>query len=476
MKKKWKGYFPYGEMYVKFFRMMKLCTCLLLCTVMSISANVRAQHVRMSLDLKGVALEEVIWALEKRSDITFFYNVTDLAGIEGVNAVFKDALLEEILGEVLKGTNLYYEIQGKVVVIKRNLSMFISDSSKVITVRGVVKDFRGEVLPGVTVVLKGSTTGVATGNSGDFMITLPRRDSLTLVFSFVGMRTKEVRWNGQSMLDVVLEEEVSEMAEVVVTGYQVIDRRKSTSAINSKKMEDIMIPGFSTLDKMLEGQIPDLMVMTNSGESGVAPRIRIRGTSTLIGNREPLWVVDGVIVQDPVQISPDELNDPDYINRVGNAISGLNPQDIERIDVLKDASATALYGTKAANGVIVITTKRGHIGAPQISYRGTATLKLRPRYSDRNIDLMSAKERLNVSRELAEVGYQYATSVTWVGYEKLLQDLYNRVITYEEFEEQVAYLGDMNTDWFKLLTRDALSSSHTVSITGGRRKYAIIHP
>ena len=436
---------------------MKLCTCLLLCTVMSISANVRAQHARMSLDLKGVTLEEVIWALEKKSDITFFYNVTDVTGIHKMDAVFKDAPLENILNEVLKGTGLYYEIQGKVVVIKRNLSSFVSDSSKIVTVKGVVKDTRGSGLPGVTVVLKGTTTGVATANNGDFTMTLPRRDSMVLVFSFVGMKTKEVMWKGEKALSVVMEEEVNEMDEVVITGYQVIDRRKSTSAVTSVKMDDIMIPGVTTIDKMLEGQIPDLMVMTNSGESGVAPRIRIRGTSTLIGNREPLWVVDGVIVQDPVQISPDELNDPDYINRIGNAISGLNPQDIERIDVLKDASATALYGTKAANGVIVITTKRGHIGEPQISYRGTATLKLRPRYSDRNIDLMSAKERLGVSRELAETGYQYSSDVTWVGYEKLLRDLYNRTITYKEFENQVAYLGKTNTDWFKLLTRDALS-------------------
>ncbi len=470
MKKKWKEYFPHGEMYVKIFRMMKLCTCLLLCTVMSISANVRAQHARMSLDLKGVTLEEVIWALEKKSDITFFYNVTDVTGIHKMNAVFKDAPLENILNEVLKGTGLYYEIQGKVVVIKRNLSSFVSDSSKIVTVKGVVKDTRGSGLPGVTVVLKGTITGVATANNGDFTMTLPQHDSMVLVFSFVGMKTKEVTWKGEKELSVVMEEEVSEMEEVVITGYQVIDRRKSTSAINSVKMEDIMIPGVSSIDKMLEGQIPDLMVMTNSGESGVAPRIRIRGTSTLIGNREPLWVVDGVIVQDPVQISPDELNDPDYINRIGNAISGLNPQDIERIDVLKDASATALYGTKAANGVIVITTKRGHVGEPQISYRGTATLKLRPRYSDRNIDLMSAKERLGVSRELAEAGYEYDSGVTWVGYEKLLRELYNRTITREEFEKQVAYLGETNTDWFKLLTRDAFSSSHTLSVTGGTKK------
>ena len=121
---------------------MKLCTCLLLCSVMSISANVRGQHAKMSLDLKSVTLEEVIWALEKKSDITFFYNVTDMEGIDKMNAVFKDVPLENILNEVLKGTGLYYEIQGKVVVIKRNLSSFVADSLKSITIKGIVTDNR----------------------------------------------------------------------------------------------------------------------------------------------------------------------------------------------------------------------------------------------------------------------------------------------------------------------------------------------
>ena len=139
---------------------------------------------------------------------------------------------------------------------------------------------------------------------------------------------------------------------------------------------------FFSIDQMLEGQIPDLMFMSNSGEAGAVPKIRIRGTSSIIGNREPLWVVDGIVVNDPVQISPEELNDPDFVNRIGNAIAGLNPQDIERLDVLKDASATALYGSKAANGVIVITTKRGRVGKPQIRYTNSFNYKLRPRYTD----------------------------------------------------------------------------------------------
>ena len=208
-----------------------------------------------------------------------------------------------------------------------------------------------------------------------------------------------------------------------------------------------MRPGITTIDQMLEGQIPDLISMTNSGEIGVAPKLRIRGTSTLIGNREPLWVIDGIVQQDPVNISPEELNNPDYINRIGNAISGLNPQDIERIDVLKDASATALYGTKAANGVIVITTKRGHIGAPMVSYNMTGTFKFRPRYSDRHIDVMTSKERVQFSRDLLNSNYNFSGNVSLVGYEYLYEQLYARQISYQEFEEQVAKMESLITDW-----------------------------
>ena len=161
------------------------------------------------------------------------------------------------------------------------------------------------------------------------------------------------------------------MDEVVVTGYQVIDRRQLTSSITSVKAEDILVPGMTSIDQALEGRIPDLMVITNSGEVGATPRIRVRGTSTIIGNRQPLWVLDGVVLSDPVDVDPEDLNNPDYINIIGNAIAGINPQDIDRIDVLKDASATALYGTQAANGVIVVTTKRSVAGKTLLSYSHT---------------------------------------------------------------------------------------------------------
>ena len=208
---------------------------------------------------------------------------------------------------------------------------------------------RTKCLPGVTVVIKGTTIGVSTDAQGNFTLNVKEQEKITLVFSFVGMKTKEVVATPNKAMTITLEEDTQTIEEVVITGYQVVDKRKNTSAITSVKAADIMRPGITTIDQMLEGQIPDLISMTNSGEIGVAPKLRIRGTSTLIGNREPLWVIDGIVQQDPVNISPEELNNPDYINRIGNAISGLNPQDIERIDVLKDASATALYaGNRAA--------------------------------------------------------------------------------------------------------------------------------
>lgn len=228
-----------------------------------------------------------------------------------------------------------------------------------------------------------------------------------------------------------------------------------------------MIPGATSIDQMLEGRIQDLMLTTNSGEVGVVPRLRIRGTSTLIGNREPLWVVDGIVVNDPVPLDSDVLNDPDYVNRIGNAIAGLNPQDIERLDVLKDAAATTLYGTRAANGVIVITTKKGHIGRPLVRYNVTATYKRRPRYSDRQIDLMSSKERVDLSRELVAQSYVYPSDMSVVGYEYLLQQLYSGVLDDEAFAREVKKIENNNTDWFAILTRDVISHNHTLSISGG---------
>ncbi len=336
-------------------------------------------------------------------------------------------------------------------------------------VTGTVVDETGEPLIGVYVRDKVNNINAITDGDGKFSVKVPQGGA-TLTLTYMGMKPiiqkvkpgQKVRW--------VMQENVKQMKDVVITGYQQLDRRNLTSSVTSVDMKDIEIPGIASVDKMLEGRIPDLVLTNNSGEINATPRLRVRGTSTLIGNREPLWVLDGIILTDPVDLSPDVLNDPDYVNRIGNAIAGINPQDIQRIDVLKDAAATALYGTRAANGVIVVTTKSGREGKPTVNYSAQLTLRKRPYYSDGKINLMNSAERVQFSQFLAEEHYAYPSNMSKVGYEEALRQLYAGEITRQEFNSAIEKMKTENTDWFSLLCRNSLSQDHSVSVSGGSDK------
>ena len=157
----------------------------------------------------------------------------------------------------------------------------------------------------------------------------------------------------------------------------------------------------------------------------------------------------------------------DSINIIGNAIAGINPQDIERIDVLKDAAATALYGTRAANGVIIVTTKRGSVGPARFSYNHTSKLTRRPRYTDKAVDLMNSQERVRFGKELADQHYKFAENMPMVGYEGALYRYQTGKASWEEFQDEVSWYEQVNTDWFDVLTRDTYSHDHTLSVSGG---------
>ncbi len=455
---------------------MKLCVCLLLCSMMSISANVRAQYAKMSLEMKGVTLEEVIWALEKKSDITFFYNVADVSEVRKVDAVFKDVSLEKILDKVLKGTNLYYEIQGKVVVIKRGSPVSMLDTLKITKVKGVVKDKQGEPLPGVTIIEKGTTIGVATGINGEFTFTTTKQDSVTLIFSFVGMKTKFVTWKGEKELKVVLEEDAQEMDEVVVTGYQRVKKSNMAGSVSTIKAEDLVLNGTQSLEQALQGKLPGVVIQNQDGLVGTRQKVRVRGTSTLLGSQEPVWVVDGIIQEDPLPFKATDLStyntSPDNIdmirNFVGSAIAWLNPSDIKDVTVLKDASATAIYGVKAANGVIVITTKKGEEGRMSISYSGNFSIGSKVTYD--KLNLMNSKERVDVSREIYERGLVGSQPLANVGYQALLQQYLQEKISYDNFNAGVKKLEVVNTDWFDLLYENPFSYSNNISVSGGSDK------
>ena len=429
-----------------------------------------AQLQRISVNLEDVSVVTLIKELKRQTGLDFLYNVDEVTRNGNVSVSVKDVTVEEVLKASLSEKGLGFSIVNDVIVIKPLEGGVVAQQEELVVIKGVVKDEGGEPLPGVTVMVAGTTVGVTTNANGEFSLVKPTgSNEVKLVLSFVGMKSQTIVWKGQELLNVVMEEDTYALdaVDVIYTGYQRIDPRRRTSAISSVNAADVLVPGMTSIDQALEGRIPVLQLTLNSGEVGATPRIRVRGTSSLIGNREPLWVLDGFILRDPVNVSNEDLNNPDYINIIGNAIAGINPQDIERIDVLKDAAATALYGTRAANGVIVVTTKRGAVGRARFSYNHTSKLTRRPRYTDKAVNLMNSQERVQFGKELADQHYQFAENMPMVGYEGALYRHQTGKTTWQEFQDEVTWYEQVNTDWFDVLTRDTYSHDHTLSVSGG---------
>ena len=451
-----------------FYRRLKLCACLLCFFCLNGWAENYAQMLTVSL--KDATLKEVFTWVEQNSNYRFLYKSADVSKVKVGDVQVENTSVEALLDLCLAHTGLIYERDADLIVVKAGKP--VAQTVEEVRAKGTVVDVEGNPLPGVAVMIAGTTVGVSTDANGNFEILCPGNLSeVKLVFSFIGMKAQTVIYKGKD-LKVVMEEDAIELdaANVVETGYQTIDRRHLTSSITSVRAEDILVPGMTSIEQALEGRIPDLILMNNSGEVGATPRIRIRGTSTIIGNRQPLWVLDGVVLTDPVDVDPQDLNNPDYVNIIGNAIAGINPQDIERIDVLKDASATALYGTQAANGVIVVTTKRGVSGKVRISYSHSSKITRRPRYTDKAINLMNSQERMQFGKDLVDSHYFFPEHMVMVGYEGAYYNWMNGALTYDQFLDEVQRYETVNTDWFDILTRDAYSHSHTLSISGGSDK------
>ena len=447
---------------------MKLCVLLTCLFSFVVLARASAQQERVNLDLKEVSLKTLFNEIQRQTALSFVYSTEVTGDLGKVTVKVNGETVMDVLDRVLAGTGLTYRFEGDIIVIRKVAEKSVFDEKpNFVTVIGKVTDKEKMPIPGVTVQVKGVTLGTVTDVDGKYKLEVPNLKEFTLLFSFVGMKSHEIKYVGQDTIDVMMEEEVTEMDEVVVTGYQKIDKRHNTSAIQTLKMDDIRVPGVTTVDQLLESRVPGMIFMQNSGQVGATPKIRVRGTSTVLGNQEPVWVLDGIILRDPVNVSPSLANSLDFVNLVGNAISGINPEDIERIDILKDASATALYGAKAANGVIVITTKKGKVGSPSVSYSLTGKFTARPRYTDKAIYLMNSKERIDFSREIMRKGLSFPTITNWVGYEGVMHDYYNGELNAQQMLDEIARLETVNTDWLGEVMQDVLSHNHTLSVSGG---------
>lgn len=445
-------------------------------TISSLQGQHPSPAYTVTLNLKQVSYAVFCKEIQKQTPYRFFYNDAQNAELNNISVSVKNETIEKVMEQVLKNTKYNFRIvEFQIILVERKETQ--NHSVNALQITGKVVDTEGLPLPGVTIVVKGIPLGTVSNNQGLFSMTLPSIQPVSLLFSFIGMETQEIRYTGQDPLHVVMKEEQAELEEVVVTGYQTLDKRRNTSAIQTLHMDDIKVPGIQTIDQLLESRVPGMIFMQNSGQVGAAPKLRVRGTSTVLGNQEPLWVLDGIVLRDPVNVSPSLVNNLDFVNLVGNAISGINPEDIERIDILKDASATALYGAKAANGVINITTKKGKTGPPSVTYSMSGKFTSRPRYTDKSIYLMNSKERIDYSREIIEKGLSFPNITNWVGYEGALHKYQTGKYTSSEFVNEVNRLETVNTDWFDLLTEDVFSNSHTLSLSGGSpniRYYASI--
>lgn len=444
---------------------MKLTVFLILLGLLRVSATTSAQVFRISLDLKNVACAEAIGAVKGQTNLDFFFSNKELDVNRKVSVSCRNASLEEVLKQIL-GEGYRFRLVDNTVVI-RPVHTEVAQQDQMV-VKGIVKDSKGNPLPGVTVTIKGTLLGVATDADGQFQITVARSKDLVFVFSFVGMETLEVPLGDKTQLDVVLKSGEEELDEVVVTGYQNIKKDRAVGNVEVIRASDLMNSPHTSVDNLLAGKIAGLASFMSSGRAGANSDIRIRGVNTLSGTTQPLWIVDGLPMQGEVptfQGSGSELQ-TDILN---NGIGNIPPSDIESITVLKDAAATAIYGARAANGVIVITTKRPSAGNISFTYNASFALSEAPSIS---LGFMNSADKVQYEKELYEE-FGSDSRFSWAragGAARILIDRDRGVLSAVQAETALERLRNTNTNWMKEIFRNSFTHTHNLTMSAGSEK------
>jgi len=426
---------------------MKLTFLLIFLCFLQVSATVYSQSTKFSFKVDNKEIVEVLREIEDQSKFRFFYLREQVDVNRRVSITVNDATIEQILDELFKDKDLNYEVMNDfLVVLSKPGSNFGNDMLRRAnvmqqqrSVSGRVMDQSDQPLPGVSIVVKGTTQGTVTNADGKYsLINIP--DDATLVFSFVGMRTQEVIVGSQTNINVTMEEDVIGIEEVVAIGYGTVRKSDLTGSVSSIKADELQATPITSIDQGLVGRAAGVMVTQTSGMPGAIASIRIRGTSSLQGGNEPLYVIDGFPV----------YNGTGFGNTGGKArysgLSTINPADIESLEILKDASATAIYGARAANGVVLITTKSGQRGTDQITFDATYGIQS----VVKKIDVMNALE--------------YAELVN----EAFMND--NNPPIYDETKMQEIRQNPEGTNWQDEVFRSAPTQDYQLTFSGGDNK------
>ena len=353
---------------------MRLTAIVLLAACMQLSARGISQQVTLSV--KNASLDKVFTEIRKQTGYEFFYSTVMLQRAKKVSIEAKDASIKQVLDLCFSNQPFDYIIYDKTIVVKQKEEKeailpgpsYLPVEEKV---TGRVTDENAQPLQGANVTIVGKTGGVTTDANGRFEIMVPNL-KVTLAISYVGYAKQEIALNGRTIIDVSLKSEASALNDLVVVGYGTVRKKDITGSVSSVKFDEKEAAQITSVDKLLQGRAAGVEVNTGSAAPGGAINVRIRGLSSISGGTEPLYVVDGVIVNTATQDNTNALkvgtNPGNSYQEAQNGLTAINPQDIESIEILKDASATAIYGSRGANGVVLITTKQGKAGKGKVAY------------------------------------------------------------------------------------------------------------
>ncbi|MDD2797137.1 MAG: TonB-dependent receptor [Bacteroidales bacterium] len=445
----------------RFLRIVSITTIFLLHTFLS-SAKIVAEKP-INLNLKNVPLIEVVRKIENQTNYLFVFDEhsVDINRIISIN--IKNKTIDEVMTKLLNGTNIIYEVEGKNVILKRiSGKERLSISPDGTQFSGRVLDKNKEPMIGVNIRIKGKKTGSVTDLDGKFTVNIDNGDNI--IISYIGYITQEVETKNKTAITVIMEENTTAINEVVVVGYGTVQKRDLTGAVTTIKQDIFEQSRQSSFLNNMQGRVAGLQITSGSGEPGSGAKVIIRGANTIAGSSDPLYVIDGVQVNES---EAPMANSQFGSNSRIDPLSSINPADIVSVEVLKDASSTAIYGAKGANGVIIITTRQGKEGLPVVSYDGRFGVA----NPSKKLEMLNGNEWIDYRKD-------------WV----LMPDKKN--ITYGYFNDWLFFLNSGKTnpsemmprdvyalpqyDWQKEMYKTALSTSHTIAVTGGNAftKYA----
>ena len=405
--------------------------------------NVYSQEKRLTIEMKEATLGEILEKICQLQNVEFVYN-TDIVDVkEKMSVSMHNSTLKEVLDVVL-GKKYSFNIQGRYIMVRKKDQKGNEETPVYVELKGKVKDEQGNPLPGVSVVLKGTSTGVDDGCQRSIQDCCAKSMVPLLKFSFIGMQSVEIVWTREKK-ELTMYEDATVMDEVTVTtGYQTIERQRMTGAVDVVTAKEIENKGYVSVGDVLRGAMAGVSTRNVSGKPGTLPEIRIRGLNSLYGSMEPMWIVDGI---------------PFY-----GSLNDIEPEDIESITVLKDAAATAIYGSQAANGVIVIKRKRGQEGKVSIRIASNFSIDEAPK---NKLDLMNSEEKIAYERSV----YEDFPNLTSGGrIVTLLKNADIGKISREEAEAEIERLSKINTNWFDAIFQTAFSQNHSMTLSGGTEK------